>query len=231
MLAIIWATAALDVHTGIAAEQPTAGEACERLSHLEISAAKIGLPTNGARVDGTRLVSATAEGNVDGEYCEVKGWINPEDPGSPSMQFEVNLPSSWNGKLLQMGGGAFDGSLVNGLGAKGLQPKTVPFPLKRGYATAGGDGGHQGGPGFDGAFALNEEALRNYGRESVKKVHDVAVEIITARYTTKPARTYFVGNSQGGHEALNAAAYYSADYDGVVANSRLTMSHCFTWRP
>lgn len=218
MLAIIWLASALLMRTGIAAERAAAREACEALSGAEIPAVKIGLPTRGARIDSARFISATAEGNLNGEYCEVRGWISPMNAGSPRMQFEVNLPSSWNRKLLQMGGGGFDGSLVTGLGTEGLQPKTVPPPLKRGYVTAGGDGGHQGGPGFDGTFGLDAEALRNFGRESVKKVHDVAVEIIAARYRMKPARTYFVGNSQGGHEALNAAAYYAADYDGVVAN-------------
>jgi len=218
MLAIMWVAGALAVRVGIAAERATAREACEALSGLEISAVKIGLPTSGARVDSGRFVPAIAEGNVNGEHCEVKGWIHPVNANSPRMQFEVNLPSIWNGKLLQMGGGGFDGSLVTGLGAEGLQPKTVPYPLKRSYVTAGGDGGHQGGPGFDGRFGLDEEALRNYGRESVKKVHDVAAEIIMARYMMKPTRTYFIGNSQGGHEALVAAAYYAADYDGVVAN-------------
>jgi hypothetical protein len=217
-LAVLWVACALGARAGLAPEPATSRELCEALSGMEISAAKIGLPTSGARVDSSRFVSASAEGNVNGEYCEVRGWIHPVNASSPSMQFEVNLPSSWNRKLLQMGGGGFDGSLVTGLGAEGLQPKSVPHPLKRGYVTAGGDGGHQGGPGFDGRFALDEEALRNYGRESVKKVHDVAAEIIVARYTSKPARTYFVGNSQGGHEALIAAAYYAADYDGVVAN-------------
>ncbi|HWX81229.1 MAG TPA: tannase/feruloyl esterase family alpha/beta hydrolase [Steroidobacteraceae bacterium] len=218
MLSILWVACALAARAGLATERATSREACEALSGLEISAAKIGLPTSGARIDSSRFVSATAEGNVNGEFCEVTGWILPVNASSPRMLFEVNLPSSWNRKLLQMGGGGFDGSLVTGLGAEGLQPKSVAHPLKRGYATAGGDGGHQGGPGFDGRFALDEEALRNYGRESVKKIHDVAVEIIMARYSLKPARTYFVGNSQGGHEALIAAAYYAADYDGVVAN-------------
>ena len=218
IIAIVWVTGVLAVRVDIAAERATARAACEALSGVEISAAKIGLPTSGARVDSSRFVSATAQGNVNGEFCEVKGWISPVNASSPRMQFEVNLPSSWNRKLLQMGGGGFDGSLVTGLGAEGLQPKTVPHPLKRGYVTAGGDGGHQGGPGFDGSFALDEEALRNYGLESVKKVHDVAVEIIIAHYMRRPTRTYFVGNSQGGHEAINAAAYYAADYDGVVAN-------------
>jgi hypothetical protein len=218
MLVIVWVAGALMVRVGLAAERATAREACGALSGLEISATRIGLPTGGARVENSSFVSAAAEGNVNGEYCEVKGWILPVHLASPRMQFEINLPSDWNSKLLQMGGGGFDGSLVTGLGAEGLQPKTVQLPLRRGYVTAGGDGGHQGGPGFDGRFGLDEEALRNYGRESVKKVHDVAVEIIMARYMMKPRRTYFIGNSQGGHEALNAAAHYAADYDGVVAN-------------
>jgi feruloyl esterase len=206
------------VRLGLAAEPASPQDACAALSGLEIAAAQIGLPTSGARVDRSRLVVAAADGNVNGEYCEVKGRISPLHATAPRMQFEVNLPSRWNHKLLQMGGGAFDGSLVTGLGAEGLQPKAVASPLKRGYATAGGDGGHQSGRGFDGSFGLNDEALRNFGRESVKKVHDVAVAIIMAHYAEKPRRSYFVGNSQGGHEALDAAARYPLDYDGVVAN-------------
>lgn len=228
MLAILLLAGGLAVRTGIAAQRATARDVCEALSGLGVPADKIGLPTSGARVESGRFVSSTAEGNVNGEYCEVKGWIGPVRTNSPRMQFEVNLPSSWNGKLLQMGGGGFDGSLVTGLGAEGLQPKTVPHPLKRGYVTAGGDGGHQGGPGFDGSFALDQEALSNFGRESIKKVHDVAIAIIMARYAMKPERTYFIGNSQGGHEALNAAALYASDYDGVVANYpayNVTMLH------
>jgi pimeloyl-ACP methyl ester carboxylesterase len=217
-LAILVLANGFALRVGTAADSAMLVNACEALSGLVIPAEKIGLPTGGARVESSQFVSAAMEGNVNGEYCEVKGWISPVSASSPRMQFEVNLPSTWNGKMLQMGGGGFDGSLVTGLGPEGLQPKTAPHPLKRGYVTAGGDGGHQGGPGFDGSFGVDEEALRNFGRESVKKVHDVALEIIAARYRTKPKRTYFVGNSQGGHEALNAAAFYPSDYDGAVAN-------------
>ena len=48
MLAIMWVAGALWVRTGIAAERATASEACEALLGVEISAAKIGLPTSGA---------------------------------------------------------------------------------------------------------------------------------------------------------------------------------------
>ena len=52
----------------------------------------------------------------------------------------------------------------------------------------------------------------------MKKGHDVAIEIIKKAYGRAPERFYFIGGSQGGHEALDAAARYPDDYDGVVAH-------------
>ncbi len=205
-------------HAGDAAHADAPDSACAALSDLKIPAASIGLPTSGAVVQSAALVGATADGNVNGEYCAVRGIISPVDPNAPGMEFEVNLPSRWNSKALQMGGGGYDGTLVTGLGGEGLQLTGTDHPLKQGYVTLGSDGGHKGGPGFDGRFALNDEALLNFGRQSVKKTHDAAVAIIRARYKTGAKRFYFIGNSQGGHEALDAAARYPADYDGVIAN-------------
>ena len=52
----------------------------------------------------------------------------------------------------------------------------------------------------------------------MKKGHDAAFEIIKKAYGRAPERSYFIGGSQGGHEALDAAARYPNDYDGVVAH-------------
>ena len=202
---------------GSAAAPPTAQASCTALAGLNIPAAAIGKPSSGAIVQSTSLVAADAPDNVNGEYCAVKGIVVPASAGAPTMEFQVNLPTSWNKKALQFGGGGYDGTLVTGLDAFVAQPKGAPNALKQGYATLGGDGGHKGSV-FDGNFALNEEALLNYGQLSVKKVHDVALAIIDKRYGAKPTRFYFIGGSQGGHEALDAAARYGADYDGVVAH-------------
>ncbi len=193
-------------------------QACAALLGLKISAARIGLPTSGAEVRSAQLIAADSADNKLGEYCLVKGVIGPVDPSAPGIEFEVNLPTKWNIKALQMGGGGYDGTLVTGLGPEGLQPATADVPLKQGYVTLGSDGGHKGGAGFDGTFALNDEALLNYGKQSVKKTHDAAIAVIQARYGRTPKRFYFIGNSQGGHEALDAAARYPHDYDGVIAN-------------
>lgn len=195
-----------------------AQQACSTLSGLRIPASAIGLPTGGAAVEKASVVAADAPDNANGEYCAVTGLISPVSAAAPGIEFQVNLPTSWNGKAVQMGGGGYDGTLVAATGRAALEPAAVPTPLKQGFVTLGSDGGHTGGPGFDGRFGLNDEALLNYGKESIKKTHDVAVEMIRKRYGRAPARFYFIGGSQGGHEALDAAARYPADYDGVVSN-------------
>jgi len=184
---------------------------------MSIPASAIGKPTSGAVVQTTTFVAANAPGNTNGEYCAVTGMVFPATAGAPTMEFQVNLPTVWNQKALQMGGGGYDGTLVTGLGAYVSQSKGLATPLALGYVTLGGDGGHKGAV-FDGTFALNDEALMNYGQLSVKKVHDVAMAIVNQRYGSKPRRFYFIGGSQGGHEALDAAARYGTDFDGVIAN-------------
>jgi hypothetical protein len=191
---------------------------CASLANMSIAASAIGLKTSGAVVQSATSVAAADSGNANGDYCQVKGIIKRVDPAAQDMQFEVNLPNTWNRRALQMGGGGYNGSLVTGLTGFTSQPASVANPLKQGYVTLGSDGGHQGLPGFDGRFGANDEMLANYGKESIKKTHDVALAIIQQAYGHKPNRFYFIGGSQGGHEALDAAARYPNDYDGVVAN-------------
>lgn len=202
--------------------------ACAALKDLAIPASAIGLPTSGAVVQTAAMVAASEAKNVNGDFCKVTGIVKPRNPGSPNLEFEVNLPSNWNRRALQMGGGGYDGSLVTGLTGFTLQPANTSNPLKQGYVTLGSDGGHKGAQGFDGSFGMDDEALANFGKESVKKAHDAAMAVIRKAYGRAPERFYFIGGSQGGHEALDAAARYPADYDGVVAHYpayNVTMLH------
>ena len=170
---------------------------CSALQGRAIPSSSIGLPTNGAVVVSASLVSATDAGNNNGEFCKVLGAIHPVDPTAPDIKFEVNLPTKWNHGLLQMGGGGFDGSLVTGLARSSNQLPSSPTPLAQGYVTLGSDSGHEGG-GFDANFALNAEALANFGRLQVKKTHDVAMFLVKLRYGASPKQTYDSGGSQGG---------------------------------
>jgi pimeloyl-ACP methyl ester carboxylesterase len=215
---------------------------CASLQGLTIPASAIGLPTSGAVVQTAVSVGATDAGPAlelpapfragllyaNGAFCKVIGLVRPVHAGSPDLEFEVNLPLAWNRQALQMGGGGYDGALVTGLGPFRDAPATLDTPLKQGYVTLGSDGGHKGKAEYDASFGLDDEALLNFGQQSIKKTHDAAMAVIKKAYGNAPAHFYFIGGSQGGHEALDAAARYPADYDGVVAHYpayNLTMLH------
>jgi Tannase and feruloyl esterase len=185
--------------------------ACARLSDLAIAPAAISLPTRGARVT-TAAPAVSTSGRV--EYCNVTGRIEPVDPSAPPILFELELPTAWNGKLVQVGGGGWDGRLDGLFNIVGFF--APPHPLERGYAMLADDSGHEAANG-DASFAHNDEALRNFGGDALKKAHDVALAIVKGRYAKGPVRTYFVGGSNGGREALTAMQRWPEDYAGVVA--------------
>ncbi len=76
---------------------------------------------------------------TSGEYCQVNGTIALVDP--TVINFQVNLPSAWNGKALHYGG-SFNGTLITGVAPLDMAPTGTPTPLASGYATFGDDSGH-----------------------------------------------------------------------------------------
>ncbi|MDB5830469.1 MAG: tannase [Caballeronia sp.] len=189
--------------------------ACAALGAIKIAATSIGAPSNGATVASATLVAASS---TSGEYCQVNGTIAPVDATAPNINFEVNLPTAWNKKALQYGGGGFDGTLITGLAALDMAPAGSSTPLARGYVTFGDDSGHQSKSITDGSFAANDEALANYGGLTLKKTHDVAMLLLKTRYGAAPTKTYFFGSSTGGRDGLTVIQRWPADYDGIVVN-------------
>ena len=199
-----------------AASAADAQASCLALAGKHYAPAVIGLPTTGADITSTQLVAATA---TLGEYCRVEGAIHPVDPTAPDIRFRVNLPTTWNGKALGMGGGGYNGNIPNTTAAPTLGNfPGVVLPLKQGYITYAGDSGHQSADADDASFAMNDEALLNYGNQHVKKTRDIMVAIAKDRYGTAPRRIYFSGGSTGGREGLTAASRWPNDFDGVLTN-------------
>lgn len=203
---------------------PAAGPtplACEALVDLAVPASAIGLPTQGATVTSATLVAASgSDARVVPEHCLVQGAIAPMDPTAEAIQFRVALPTDWNGKAVMFGGGGFDGSIPNVTGNVPAGPADQPLPIGRGYAVFASNGGHQAGAlgSLDGLFLLNEEMLRNWSGEALKKTRDAAAFVIRARYATETIeRAYFAGGSTGGREALQVATRWPADWDGIIA--------------
>src|SRR5579862_5865133 len=86
---------------------------CASLKGFAIPASAIGLPSGGATVETAVAVTASEPRNVSGDFCKVTGIIRNATASTAVFEFEVNLPDTWNGRALQMGGGGYDGSLVN----------------------------------------------------------------------------------------------------------------------
>lgn len=195
---------------------------CGSLAGMNIPSTAIGLATKGAKITSATLVSA-ADAHAGVEYCLAVGEIYPyttsetvdgEVIPTPNINFNVALPTDWNNKTLHYGGGGFDGTVPD---VDIATENGISSALSRGYATIGSDSGHRapyaGGKPNE---LFNSEALRNFGREQIKKTHDTAIAIIKEFYKAAPRYNYFQGGSQGGHEALIAAQFYPMDYDGVI---------------
>ncbi|MGB8422042.1 tannase/feruloyl esterase family alpha/beta hydrolase [Paraburkholderia sp.] len=198
---------------------------CAQLAKGAIAPGSIGLPTRGASVTSVMLVAAqpaTEQAAAIGEYCRVNGIVRSVDPSAENIEFRLNLPTAWNGRVLQVGGGSMDGTLATSDGTGNVPVSVVgsPTPLARGFATFGSDSGHQGGgvnPHSDGSFGLNREEAANFAGDAIKKTHDAALVLIRAYYSAGPQHVYFAGGSTGGREAFVAVQRYPQDYDGVFA--------------
>ncbi len=219
-LALIWS---LGAEGQAHADAKTITEADCTVSKMgdHIPASAIGEPVSAVTLNAPRWNPAAGTAPA---YCSVDGAIAPVDRSATAkpINFRVVLPESWSGRAAQMGGAGMNGFMPPGLAGGGPDS-----PLFRGFATYGSDSGHQaGGAPFRGGppnpaasdWALNEEAIKNFGYMQMKKTHDAAMVLIERMYGQRPQYNYYVGSSQGGREALTVVARYPADYNGIVAN-------------
>ena len=137
------------------------------------------------------------------------------------------LPAAagWNGKFQQAGNGGYAGRVPVASLADGL---------KRGFATAGTDDGHVG---QSPAFAPGHpEKVIDFGHRAVHLTAVHAKVVVEAFYGKAPSRSYFVGCSDGGREALMEAQRYPADFEGIVVGApannwtRLLTSGVWNWK-
>ena len=172
-----------------------------------------------AKYDG-----ATASENHPA-HCMVTGKLNPRtgQDGKPyAISFELRLPEHWNRRFFFQGGGGSDGFI---LPATGLIPGgfKVSNGLSRGYAVVSMDGGHTAEdlPLFIGmsSFGLDPEARSDYGYRALETVTSAAKQMVERVYGAAIERSYFVGCSNGGRQALVAASRYPDIFDGIVAGN------------
>jgi len=153
------------------------------------------------------------------EHCVVRGEIEPRtgaDGRHYGTQFELRLPARWNHKFLFQGGGGTNGFVADALGRIPTRGSSAQPALLRGYAVVSMDGGHQG---RDTLFGKDQQARLDLAYASTGKVVATTRQLIQAMYHSAPKRSYFMGCSNGGREAMMAAMRYPLQFDGVVAGN------------
>ena len=131
--------------------------------------------------------------------------LSAADGGSGGAQ------GAWNGRIQDLGGGGFVGSV----GA-------VTAATNFGYVGSSTDTGHVGSSG---AFALNTDDTLNWGLINdygFNGIHEQAVwtKKLTQMYFGQgPKFTYWNGCSTGGRQGHEQAQRYPDDFDGILAGS------------
>jgi len=164
---------------------------------------------------------ATQPVSVPG-FCRVAAVSRPASDSE--IHFEVWMPAAanWNGKFEGTGNGGFSGV---------LSYATMAGAVRRGYATAGSDTGHQAD---DLTFGVGHpDKIDDWAWRAVHVMTEAARLIVRNQYGRWPRHSYFTGCSTGGQQALTEAQRFPEDYDGIVAgdpgNNRIHLMAGAMW--
>jgi feruloyl esterase len=169
-----------------------------------------------------------AQGNAGAmpEHCELLGKMNERTGANGqryAIKFHLRLPTAWNGKFFFEGGGGSNGNLGNALG--NLQGQQRTNALSLGYAVVSQDSGHDNQVNNDAArngnttFGFDPQARLDFGYNSYDLVVQAAKALIGRYYGRAPERSYYVGCSEGGREAMMMSQRFPSYFDGILAGA------------
>lgn len=112
------------------------------------------------------------------------------------------------------GGAGLDGIVSPAIGT--VPNSAGPPALMRGFAVVSTDAGHKGSP-VDASFGLDQQARIDYAYNGLAQVTREAKALLAAFYGTPATKSYFIGCSNGGRQALMASQRLPREFDGIVA--------------
>ena len=133
--------------------------------------------------------------------CRIEGVIEG------NIRFELWLPVTWNGRLLGAGVGG-DAGVFN--------YNDMSRRVGEGFATVTTDSGHKVSQAH---WMSDAKARVDYEHRAVHLTAAAAKALVAAFYGKPAERSYFLGCSGGGRQALKEMQKYPADYDGVIAGA------------
>jgi hypothetical protein len=180
---------------------------CSSLKNLKLENTEIILAES--VTSGTLVIPGESPMSGLPAMCRVAGVLRPTNDSA--IRFEVWMPEQgWNGRFLGVGNGGFAGSI-------GYR-QFIAY-LKRGFAVAGSDAGHQG-EAEDASWAFGHpEKVKDFGWRAVHLTAERGKQIVAAYYGKPQEHAYFDACSDGGREALMEAQRFPADYDGILAGA------------
>ena len=157
-------------------------------------------------IESATLLAATA---TEPARCRVKGLIQPE------IQFEVNLPATWNRRFYMFGNGGYAGEAMDAGNRVGQRVAAI----RRGFVVADTNTGHDAAIEPLGTFATNRQKLLDYAFRSLHTTAETGKRIAEAYFGAKPSRSYYEGCSTGGRQGLILAQRFPEDFDGLVVGA------------
>jgi feruloyl esterase len=190
---------------------PLAAATCDSLNSVKVPNATVTATSVAA---GAYAAGApAAKGKAGPSYTDLPAFCDVKVVSKPSADSLINIEywlpeTGWNGNLLSNGNGGWTGSIT---------PNTLAEGLRKGYASAMTDTGHEGGSA---AFALGHpEKVIDFGYRAVHEMAAIGKTLVQAKYESPVRKSYWDGCSAGGRQGLKAAQMYPADFDGIVAGS------------
>jgi feruloyl esterase len=179
---------------------------------------------------GVKYVAATASRPG---FCEVLGSFVTDPKTGRTANFLAVFPESWNSKYLQIGCSGHCGNFYVSDPTSSQIVVTnqgyVAESIMKGYASFSTDEGHEsmasGSWAIKGPGQIDQGAVDDFYYRADKVLASVGKAFATAFYTQlngnpqKVERSYFIGCSGGGRDALVAAAFFPEAFDGIIAGS------------
>jgi len=160
------------------------------------------------------------------EFCRVQATLKPSSDSDIKMELWMPATSAWNGKLRGTGNGGLGGGA-------GINAGALANGVRRGYATAGNNTGHEG----DSSYAIDHpEKIKDFGYRSAHEMTVASKAIVKAFYGTAAKYSYMAEGGGGTIAALSSAQRYPDDYDTIAVTgmssylTRHTFGQMWIWQ-
>jgi len=156
------------------------------------------------------VTQASSVATKSGQACRLLVTSRPTPDSDIRIEVMIPVGSGWNGKFVQVGNGGLAGAIPSA---------QIKARADAGYASAGTDDGHSGSS-RTAVWALGHpEKIKDFGTRSLKETTEAGKALVAAMKGEGPKRSYFVGCSAGGREAMIEAQRFPGDFDGIVAGA------------